>query len=198
MSAARRTVGGMTNQVQPVVEHDVLDEPCPRCGSTTVRCVVMVLRAVTSIECGGCSRRRLRSRRPALRLPRVRLRVGRARARPHELSGGCSRAVLRLWITGRPRQCARLGSIACRVARARQRSRPSLRRCAGRWGECSLLVSAGAPAPLAPTPALAPGDRRGADFASDEEALAAAEAAYERTSVCVGRCGRWRSRMPSG
>ena len=29
-----------TNQVQITVEHDVLDEPCPRCGSTAVRAVV--------------------------------------------------------------------------------------------------------------------------------------------------------------
>ena len=40
MSAAARTVGAMTNQVQINVEHDVLDEPCPRCGSTTVRAVI--------------------------------------------------------------------------------------------------------------------------------------------------------------
>jgi predicted RNA-binding Zn-ribbon protein involved in translation (DUF1610 family) len=31
----------MTNQVQTSVAHDVLDEPCPRCGSTTVRLVVV-------------------------------------------------------------------------------------------------------------------------------------------------------------
>lgn len=29
-----------TNQVQITIEHDVLDEPCPRCGSTAVRAVV--------------------------------------------------------------------------------------------------------------------------------------------------------------
>ncbi|WP_448811148.1 hypothetical protein [Agromyces bauzanensis] len=29
-----------TNQVQTPVEHDVLDEPCPRCGSSAVRAVV--------------------------------------------------------------------------------------------------------------------------------------------------------------
>ena len=40
MSAARRTVGAMRNQLQTSVAHDVLDEPCPRCGSTTVRAVV--------------------------------------------------------------------------------------------------------------------------------------------------------------
>lgn len=40
MSAGGRTVGRMTNQVQITVEHDVLDEPCPRCGSTAVRAVV--------------------------------------------------------------------------------------------------------------------------------------------------------------
>ena len=34
MSAAGRTVGAMRNQAQPPVERDVLDEPCPRCGST--------------------------------------------------------------------------------------------------------------------------------------------------------------------
>lgn len=40
MSAAARTVGAMMNQAQITVEHDVLDEPCPRCGSTTVRTVI--------------------------------------------------------------------------------------------------------------------------------------------------------------
>ena len=30
----------MTNQVQIAAEHDVLDEPCPRCGSTAVHAVV--------------------------------------------------------------------------------------------------------------------------------------------------------------
>jgi predicted RNA-binding Zn-ribbon protein involved in translation (DUF1610 family) len=33
----------MTNQLQTTVEHDVLDEPCPRCGSTAVRAVVTAL-----------------------------------------------------------------------------------------------------------------------------------------------------------
>ena len=51
MMAVARTVGRMRNQVQITVEHDVLDEPCPRCGSTAVRAVVyaaaveMVLRS---------------------------------------------------------------------------------------------------------------------------------------------------------
>jgi predicted RNA-binding Zn-ribbon protein involved in translation (DUF1610 family) len=36
----------MTNQVQITVEHDVLGEPCPRCGSTAVRAVVYA----TSVE----------------------------------------------------------------------------------------------------------------------------------------------------
>jgi hypothetical protein len=40
MSDARRTVGGMTKQLQPITEYDVLDEPCPRCASTSVRVVV--------------------------------------------------------------------------------------------------------------------------------------------------------------
>jgi len=40
MPASERTVSAMTNQVQITVEHDVLDEPCPRCGSTAVRAVV--------------------------------------------------------------------------------------------------------------------------------------------------------------
>jgi len=40
MPASERTVSAMTNQVQITVEHDVLDEPCPRCGSTAVRVVV--------------------------------------------------------------------------------------------------------------------------------------------------------------
>lgn len=30
----------MTNQVQITIEQNVLDEPCPRCGSTAVRAVV--------------------------------------------------------------------------------------------------------------------------------------------------------------
>jgi hypothetical protein len=40
MSVAGRTVGGMTKQVQQILEYDVLDEPCPRCASTSVRVVV--------------------------------------------------------------------------------------------------------------------------------------------------------------
>lgn len=40
ISTAGRTVGAMTNQVQITVDHDVLDEPCPRCGSTAVRAVI--------------------------------------------------------------------------------------------------------------------------------------------------------------
>ena len=39
MSDAGRTVGGMTKQVQQILEYDVLDEPCPRCASTSVRVV---------------------------------------------------------------------------------------------------------------------------------------------------------------
>ena len=49
MSRPGRTVGAMMNsattnrttkiQVQITIEHDVLDEPCPRCGSTAVRVV---------------------------------------------------------------------------------------------------------------------------------------------------------------
>jgi hypothetical protein len=51
MSAARRTVGAMRNQLQTSVAHDVLDEPCPRCGSTTVRVVVTSsLNAVVEID----------------------------------------------------------------------------------------------------------------------------------------------------
>ena len=40
MSPAPRTVSVMTNQLQITVTNDVLDEPCPRCGSTAVRVVV--------------------------------------------------------------------------------------------------------------------------------------------------------------
>ena len=40
MSRGERTVGAMTNQVQLTIDRDVLDEPCPRCGSTAVRAVV--------------------------------------------------------------------------------------------------------------------------------------------------------------
>ena len=36
----------MTNQVQTTAERAVLDEPCPRCGSTAVRAVVYA----TSVE----------------------------------------------------------------------------------------------------------------------------------------------------
>jgi predicted RNA-binding Zn-ribbon protein involved in translation (DUF1610 family) len=36
----------MANHVQTTVEHDVLDELCPRCGSTAVRAVVYA----TSVE----------------------------------------------------------------------------------------------------------------------------------------------------
>jgi hypothetical protein len=39
MSDARRTVGGMTKQVQQILVYDVLDEPCPRCASSSVRVV---------------------------------------------------------------------------------------------------------------------------------------------------------------
>ena len=46
LSAGARTVGRMTNQVQITLEHDVLGEPCPRCGSTAVRAVVYA----TSVE----------------------------------------------------------------------------------------------------------------------------------------------------
>lgn len=37
MSHPRRTVAHMTNQMQQNLERDVLDEPCPRCGSVAVR-----------------------------------------------------------------------------------------------------------------------------------------------------------------
>ena len=47
MSRAPRTVAAMTNQVQITVEQNVLDEPCPRCGSTAVRAVVF---APSSVE----------------------------------------------------------------------------------------------------------------------------------------------------
>ena len=42
----------MTNQVQTSVAHDVLDEPCPRCGSTAVRVVVMTpsFEVLTEVE----------------------------------------------------------------------------------------------------------------------------------------------------
>ncbi|WP_448006082.1 hypothetical protein [Agromyces bauzanensis] len=39
-----------TNQVQTTVEHDVLDEPCPRCGSTTVRAVVYTTSITVAID----------------------------------------------------------------------------------------------------------------------------------------------------
>lgn len=46
MSRAPRTVAAMTNQVQITVEQNVLDEPCPRCGSTAVRAVVFASNSV--------------------------------------------------------------------------------------------------------------------------------------------------------
>lgn len=39
MSEAARTVGGMTKQVQQTLEVNVLEDPCPRCGSDAVRVV---------------------------------------------------------------------------------------------------------------------------------------------------------------
>jgi len=36
----------MRNQVQITVEQNVLDEPCPRCGSTAVRAVVFTSNSV--------------------------------------------------------------------------------------------------------------------------------------------------------
>jgi len=39
MSSTARTVSAMVNQVQITTEHEVLDEPCPRCESTSVRVV---------------------------------------------------------------------------------------------------------------------------------------------------------------
>ena len=39
----------MTNQVQITVEQNVLDEPCPRCGSTAVRAVVFAPSAVETM-----------------------------------------------------------------------------------------------------------------------------------------------------
>ena len=36
----RRTVTAMTNHLQPTLEPHVLDEPCLRCGSTSVRAIV--------------------------------------------------------------------------------------------------------------------------------------------------------------
>ena len=50
MSAAARTVGAMMNQVHITVEHDVLDEPCPRCGSTTVRAVINATAVEVELE----------------------------------------------------------------------------------------------------------------------------------------------------
>ena len=53
MSGARRTVAAMTNQVQIASEHDVLDEPCPRCGSTAVQAVVYTAWVEVSPESGA-------------------------------------------------------------------------------------------------------------------------------------------------
>lgn len=39
-----------TNQVQTAVEQDVLDEPCPRCGSGAVRAVVFASSVEVVIE----------------------------------------------------------------------------------------------------------------------------------------------------
>ena len=40
MSAASPTVMAMTNPTQPMLEPQVLDEPCLRCGSAAVRVIV--------------------------------------------------------------------------------------------------------------------------------------------------------------
>ncbi|MFD4421445.1 hypothetical protein ACFWN7_08070 [Agromyces sp. NPDC058484] len=40
----------MTYQVQITTELDVLDEPCPRCGSTTVRAVVSLHSEEVEVE----------------------------------------------------------------------------------------------------------------------------------------------------
>ena len=43
----------MTNQVQITVEQNVLDEPCPRCGSTAVRAVVFASNSVELVVDSG-------------------------------------------------------------------------------------------------------------------------------------------------
>ncbi len=43
----------MTNQLQIATEHDVLDEPCPRCGSTAVRVVAHTVWVEISAETGS-------------------------------------------------------------------------------------------------------------------------------------------------
>ena len=53
MSRAPRTVAAMTNQVQITVEQSVLDEPCPRCGSTAVRAVVFASNSVELVVDSG-------------------------------------------------------------------------------------------------------------------------------------------------
>lgn len=40
MSEGRRTLTAMTNQLQTEAPREVLDEPCPRCGSAAVRAIV--------------------------------------------------------------------------------------------------------------------------------------------------------------
>jgi hypothetical protein len=55
MSRARRTVAAMTNQVHITVEQNVLDEPCPRCGSTAVRAVVFTADSVELVVDSGAT-----------------------------------------------------------------------------------------------------------------------------------------------
>lgn len=52
MSDARRTVSRMTKQVQQTLDHDVLDEPCPRCASTSVR-VVTGFTSLSALDASG-------------------------------------------------------------------------------------------------------------------------------------------------
>ena len=50
MSEAAPTVGTMTKHVQQTLEVNVLDEPCPRCGSDAVRVVASLSLSVIDTD----------------------------------------------------------------------------------------------------------------------------------------------------
>jgi predicted RNA-binding Zn-ribbon protein involved in translation (DUF1610 family) len=56
LSAAARTVAAMTNHVQQTLEVEILDDPCPRCGSDAVRVVASLSVAVIEADAAADGR----------------------------------------------------------------------------------------------------------------------------------------------
>lgn len=56
MSEAARTVAAMTNHVQQTLEVEILDDPCPRCGSDAVRVVASLSVAVIEADAAADGR----------------------------------------------------------------------------------------------------------------------------------------------